>query len=511
MADTHRLINKGTQDEIQELQYFLLSYGFTDDSDNKVSLDGKFGPSTKQALRKFQEKQGLPADGKAGVNTITAMVKYGEETDIPSEVVAEPEAKPAMGNLGTLPTVTPTTKKVAAPIKTEPKMGEPKPKVDPAAAERLKAVKAMQAKQAAQKSAQGATPTPAFDDNRATPAVARPVKTTPAQQGPSYQSNPGAATPTGNVAKPVADGPPQDAQQRPGFASPTVTQRPVDGPPADTEMRPTNPGAEKNAEKSAEEPQVSTDPATIYNKGEEKVPAPAASPNQMAVDQTNKALDDWVKVYEPLKARDVQPVKTFGSMLKNLKDIYSTGQEAIKSDPKLSARWKKIVADVTKYHSNPEGKRQVNETQALADELYEFEFIKNLFKPRAAQSRRETKNKEAKAKQAELDRQQAVAAIDTPAFDDNRATPQAEQSPQQEIQQRVVTVAKQKLKELGYDPKDVPSNPELAKVYRDIGKTILSLRVIVKQYEQKGLHADLVNMKEQFNTLQTQLSTYTQG
>jgi peptidoglycan hydrolase-like protein with peptidoglycan-binding domain len=489
MADTHRLINKGTQDEIQELQYFLLSYGFTDDSGNKVSLDGKFGPATKQALRKFQEKQGLTADSKAGPDTVRAMVKYGEETDIPSEVVAEPEAKPAMGNLSALPTVTPTTqtatKKVAEPIQTAPKMGEPKPKVDPAAAARMKALKDMQAKRAAQKSAQGATPTPAFDDNRAAPAVARPVKTTP-------------------TAKPVATAP---------------TPRPVEEPPADTEMRPTNPEAEKNAEKSAEEPQVSTDHATIYSKGEEKVPAPAASPNQMAVDQTNKALDDWVKVYEPLKARDIQPVKTFGAMLKNLKDIYSTGQKAINSDPNLQARWKKIVADVTTYHSNPDNKKQVNEALILADELYENWFSdkakefaakakevgSNLLKPRAAQDRRTTKNK-----------QEKPASMSVPNMAGRRTNIRKTVDKSQNVEQakitdRVTTIVKQKLNDLGYDPNDVPGNPELAKVYGDIGKTIESIQAIVKQYEQKGRHADLVNMKEQFNTLQTQLSTYTKG
>ena len=57
----------------------------------------------------------------------------------------------------------------------------------------------------------------------------------------------------------------------------------------------------------------------------------------------------------------------------------------------------------------------------------------------------------------------------------------------------------------------MPGDPKLAKVYSDIGKTIGSIQSIVKQYEQKGAHADLVNMKEQFNTLQTQLSTYAKG
>ena len=105
----------------------------------------------------------------------------------------------------------------------------------------------------------------------------------------------------------------------------------------------------------------------------------------------------------------------------------------------------------------------------------------------------------------------ATSAISSPAFDDNRAAPKGEQTPQQEIQQRVTTIVTDKIKGLGYDPKDVPGNPELAKVYQDIGKTIQSIQEIVKQYEQKGLHADLVNMKEQFNTLQTQLSTYAKG
>lgn len=493
MADTHRLINKGTADEIYELQRFLIAYNFTDASDKAIRATLQFDKPTVEALKKFQEQQGLTVDGKAGKNTIQAMVKYGEETDIPAKQEPEaPKAEPvATGTAGlnALPSVTPasTTKTVAKPIQTEPKMGEPKPQAQDAATQaRLAGLKRAQQGQAGptvQKSApvQAQAPSPGIQSQK---PVARPVQQTPAQQGPSYQDNPGAATPTGKVAKPV------------------VT--PADGPPADTEMRPTNLGAEKNAEKSAKEPQVSTDPATISNKGEEKVPAPAASPNQMAVDQTNKALDDWVKAYTPLKARDVQPVKTFGAMLKNLKDIYSTGQEAIRSDPKLSARWKQIVADVTEYHSNPEGKRQVNEAQALADALFEEEkslrqkmrgFWGGLFGD---------------------DEEEKPASTSVPSMAGRRTNIRKTLDKSQNVEQgkitnKVVPLVKQKLQDLGYDPKDVPGNPELAKVYRDIGKTIQSIQSIVKQYEQKGLHADLVNMKKQFNTLQTQLSTYTQG
>ena len=205
MADTHRLINQGTIEEVYELQRFLVVYNFTDASDKPIRVTGQWTDQTSEALKKFQEQQNLTVDGKAGKNTIQAMVKYGEETDIPAKPEpAQPEETPvATGTAGLkdLPAVTPvsTTKKVAEPVQTEPKMGEPKPQEQDAQTQaRIAGVKRAQQGQAqtVQKSAsvQAQAPSPSIQSGK---PIARPVKTTPVQQSPSYQDNPGAATPTG--------------------------------------------------------------------------------------------------------------------------------------------------------------------------------------------------------------------------------------------------------------------------------------------------------------------------
>lgn len=493
MADTHRIINKGTQDEILELQRFLNAFQFTDNSGASLKFSGKFDTQTKEALINFQKEAGIDSDGLAGKNTVTAMIEYADKNDIPAK--QEPQAEPVSPAVSTASlgdanaAITP---RVAEPIKTAPKLGD-KPQrqqtTDPAAAKRMAAIKAMQAKRAAQKSAQGATPTPAFDDNRATPQ-ARPVKTPQAPEAP-----------------------PQDTQQRPGFATPVVTPRPVEQPAADTEMRPVEPKRQEIPKKSAEEPQVSTDPATIYNKGEEKVPPPPPSPNQMAIDDTSKALDTWLQSYQQIKTKDYQPVKTFGSLLKNLKDIYSNGQKAIKSDPQLKARWKKIVADVTQYHSNPEGKRQVNEAQALADGMLQeglFDKFTDLFKPTKSEPGQAT-DRRSRQKRKEKPASTSVPNMAGRRTNIRKTLDKSQNVEQDKITSKVVTLVSDKIKSLGYDPNDMPGNPELKKAYQDIGKTIESIQAIVKQYQQKGAHADLVNIKEQFSTLQSQLETYAKG
>ena len=55
-------------DRVRKLQKALKSKGCY-----KGSVDGKFGPSTKEAVRKFQYKVGLYADGKPGHRTLTAL------------------------------------------------------------------------------------------------------------------------------------------------------------------------------------------------------------------------------------------------------------------------------------------------------------------------------------------------------------------------------------------------------------------------------------------------------
>jgi len=65
-AAVARIGSRGT--EVRAVQERLRELGFF-----KGSLDGVFGPSTYDALKKFQKSRGLPADGVAGQQTLSAL------------------------------------------------------------------------------------------------------------------------------------------------------------------------------------------------------------------------------------------------------------------------------------------------------------------------------------------------------------------------------------------------------------------------------------------------------
>ena len=59
--------------EVGQLQTNLRTLGIRNDSNQEITADNSFGPGTEQAVRRFQEQQGLPVTGRAGPETLTAI------------------------------------------------------------------------------------------------------------------------------------------------------------------------------------------------------------------------------------------------------------------------------------------------------------------------------------------------------------------------------------------------------------------------------------------------------
>ncbi len=86
-------LRSGSRGEaVGALQKKLLGQGI-----NPGPVDGIFGPKTEEALRRFQEREGLDVDGIAGSKTFTALGMMeadegADEHDL-SDLAAEIEAK----------------------------------------------------------------------------------------------------------------------------------------------------------------------------------------------------------------------------------------------------------------------------------------------------------------------------------------------------------------------------------------------------------------------------------
>jgi len=65
---------------VQLVQSILASEGY-----NPGKVDGKFGPKTKSAVKKFQEDHQLKVDGKVGFQTLTILSQYLPHLDAAQE------------------------------------------------------------------------------------------------------------------------------------------------------------------------------------------------------------------------------------------------------------------------------------------------------------------------------------------------------------------------------------------------------------------------------------------
>jgi peptidoglycan hydrolase-like protein with peptidoglycan-binding domain len=68
--------------EVFEIQSGLNDYFKSKNVNIKVVADGAWGPKTIEALKKFQQMEGLEADGKMGPNTMSKLKSLGINQNI---------------------------------------------------------------------------------------------------------------------------------------------------------------------------------------------------------------------------------------------------------------------------------------------------------------------------------------------------------------------------------------------------------------------------------------------
>lgn len=98
MQDQSTSMGSGQQSasDIQQIQQKLNDQGF-----NVGAVDGKLGPKTKEALRKFQEKQGIQASGQIDQQTMAALGVQGQGSNMggtPPQGSTQPETGSQGGN-----------------------------------------------------------------------------------------------------------------------------------------------------------------------------------------------------------------------------------------------------------------------------------------------------------------------------------------------------------------------------------------------------------------------------
>lgn len=77
-------LSKGSKgEEVRKLQTALNRAGAT------LTVDGKYGAKTEQAVRNFQEDHGLRADGLAGDKTMEALAPYMVDYTVITKAVEE--------------------------------------------------------------------------------------------------------------------------------------------------------------------------------------------------------------------------------------------------------------------------------------------------------------------------------------------------------------------------------------------------------------------------------------
>lgn len=80
------ILGSGSRGEaVEALRKKLLGQGI-----NPGPVDGVFGPKTEEALKRFQERQGLDAEGIAGPKTLAALGLMEAEEDADGHDLSDP-------------------------------------------------------------------------------------------------------------------------------------------------------------------------------------------------------------------------------------------------------------------------------------------------------------------------------------------------------------------------------------------------------------------------------------
>lgn len=342
-------IAKGSPAEIKELQQGLNLLKHTGANDQPLKPDGVWGKNTKAAVVKFQEANGLEADGIPGVATIEALVNSPSLSNEKPDTVVPP-APDSTGGLDQLPSVAaPTTAQGASKAPTTPTTKTTptaqSAEVDPAVAERQKAIKAMQAKAAQKAKAQQS-------------AQNRVVKT-----DPHGEEQAGGVGPK----KPVA--PQQPAQVK--APSPSIQS----GTP------------QKKIKKDAPKAKVSTDNATIYSN-----PKTAAN---TPYNTKQEAMTVLGQIYNQYKAaRSEGDKKTISGLLPRIATLSSRSAIIQRNNPGV----KNLIIKLKGMVDNALSESYNNNYKAELDEkLYEWGLLDKLFGSDEAEAVKDAASAGAKA------------------------------------------------------------------------------------------------------------------
>ena len=348
----------GDKKAVEELQRFLLTYGFSTEEP-----DGVYGPKTRKAVKAFQKKLELTADGLVGPTTIKTMIDFGSNTPIPN-TVEKPAPPPSITaptpvtNVGSKkPTPTPTKIPVADPK--VPTITKPKAATVPVATTTAPKI---------------AAPKSAVTPRTSTPTVNEPLKReitpkaqTPSIQGPSYDDNPGASTPTGQVtARPVAEpaafdhGMSAKPKARPDFTGKerNIPQKePVSTDPATNTIAPAEPTQQEVPKDPQEwDPEANAAQSEPTKQTDPKTQQPEPKPNAWNSSMVAKSLVGILKSLAMAKKQKTQISNSnLLKMINDLKAIYKNGYAVLNQDMKLQKHFllaKKNLQQISSTRTN---------------------------------------------------------------------------------------------------------------------------------------------------------------
>jgi len=266
-------LSKGSKAEIKEFQQAMNLLKHTGADGQPLTVDGVWGGNTRAAVKKFQAANNLTSDGVAGVNTVEALIASPELSNEKPNTVVPPKAN-STGGLDQLPSVaTPTTTQGASKAPTKP------------------------------------TTTPT-------------TKTEPAKLDPAAQARLDAikAIQTKRAAQ-------QSAQNR-------VVKPDPHGEEQAGGVGPRN--IKKKEKKSASQPQVSTNPAIIYNR-----------PQNEQYQNKQQAMHVLKQIYAQYKAaRQSGDKKTLNALLPRVVSMNTKAQNVYRLNPgikNLSVKLKNLL------------------------------------------------------------------------------------------------------------------------------------------------------------------------